>query len=98
MSEKLGVVSLERRGNPVFVGMQSQGAGKEYSESKATEIDLEVDRLLTEAHKKAFDILSKKESILHAMSLALLEYETIDGEDVDLLMKGMSLEDLKNIK
>lgn len=98
MSEKLGVVSLERKGNPVFVGMQSQGGGKEYSESKATEIDLEVDRLLTEAHKKAFDVLSKKESILHAMSQALLEYETIDGEEVELLMQGMSLEDLKKHK
>ena len=98
MSDKLGVVSLERRGNPVFVGMQSQGGGKDYSESKAAEIDLEVDRLLTEAHKKAFDILSGKKSILHTMSQALLEYETINGEEVDLLMKGMSLEDLKKHK
>ena len=98
MSDKLGVVSLERKGNPVFVGMQSQGGGKEYSETKATEIDLEVDRLLTEAHKKAFDILSKKETILHVMSQALLEYETIDGEEVELLMKGMSLEGLKKHK
>ncbi len=98
MSEKLGVVSLERRGGPVFVGMQSQQGGKEYSESKATEIDLEVDRLLKEAHKIAFDILSKKEQVLHAMSQALLEYETINGEEVELLMKGMSLEDLKKHK
>ena len=98
MSEKLGVVSLERRGTPVFVGMQSQGGGKDYSESKATEIDLEVDRLLKEAHKIAFDILSKKEQVLHAMSQALLEYETINGEEVELLMKGMSLEGLKKHK
>lgn len=98
MSEKLGVASLERRGNPVFVGMQSQQAGKDYSETKATEIDLEVDRLLKEAHKVAFDILSKKEQVLHAMSQALLEYETINGEEVELLMKGMSLEDLKKRK
>jgi len=98
MSDKLGVVSLEKRGNPVFVGMQPQGGGKDYSESKAAEIDLEVDRLLKEAHKKAFDILSDKAQILHAMSQALLEYETINGEEVDLLMKGMSLEDLKKHK
>ena len=98
MSDKLGVVSLERRGNPVFVGMQSQGGGKDYSETKASEIDLEVDRLLKEAHKIAFDILRKKESILHVMSQALLEYETINGKEVNLLMKGMSLEDLKKHK
>ncbi len=98
MSEKLGVVSLERRGHPVFVGMQSQQGGKDYSETKAAEIDLEVDRLLKEAHKTAFDILKKKEPVLHAMSQALLEYETIDGEEVDLLMKGISLEDLKKHK
>lgn len=98
MSDKLGVVSLERRGNPIFIGMQSQQGGKEYSETKAAEIDLEVDRLLTEAHKKAFDVLREKKPILHTMSQALLEYETIDGEEVDLLMKGMSFADLKKHK
>ena len=95
MSDKLGVVSLERKNNPVFIGMQSGQPSKEYSDSKAEEIDSEVDRLLTEAHKEALDILKEKEDILHNMSKALLEYETIDAEEVDWLMTRMKWDEYK---
>ena len=95
MSNKLGVVSLERRNNPVFMGMQSNQPTKEYSDSKAEEIDAEVDRLLTEAHKEALNILEKKQDILHNMSKALLEHETIDGEEVNWIMTGMKWDEYK---
>ena len=95
MSDKIGVVSLEKRNNPVFVGMQSGQTTKEYSDSKAKEIDAEVDQLMTQAHKQAMDILKKKKTILQNMSKALLEYETIDGEEVDWLMTGMKWEEYK---
>ena len=95
MSDKIGVVSLEKRNNPVFVGMQSGQTTREYSDSKAKEIDAEVDQLMTQAHKQAMDILKKKKTILQNMSKALLEYETIDGEEVDWLMTGMKWEEYK---
>ncbi len=98
MSEKIGVISLERKSNPVFVGMQSGQPTTEYSDSKAEEIDAEVDRLLTEAHQKALDILKEKEEILHNISKALLKYETIDGKEVDLLMTGIKWNDYKQKK
>ena len=93
MSDKLGAVTLEKRQNPVFVGMSATQSGREYSETKATEVDEEVDTLLRTAHKKALDILKKKESILHTMSKALLKYETINGDEVNQLMKGCSIEE-----
>ena len=99
MSDKLGAVSLERKQSPVFMGMQSGGSsGKDYSESKAAEIDVEVDCFIKQAHQIARDILSKKEKILHAMSQALLEYETIDGEEVSDFMKGLSFKEFKQKK
>ena len=94
MSEKLGPLALEKREGPVYLGLQST-AGKEYSEAKAEQIDQEVFRLITTAHKKALDILKKKKDILETMTSALLEYETINGEEVNMLMKGMDLKDLE---
>ena len=87
MSEKLGAVSLEKRKDPVFIGMHTSSA-KEYSESKAAEVDVEVDRLLKTAHKKALDVLEKHKAVLHTMAQALLDYETIDAQDVNFLIEG----------
>lgn len=94
MSEKLGPLTLEKREGPVYLGIQST-QGREYSEAKAEQIDQEVYRLIHQAHQKALDILKKNENILHIMAKALLEYETINGEEVDMLMKGADLVALK---
>ena len=98
MSEKLGAITLEKRSHPVFMGMQAQGGGRDYSEAKANEVDLEVDRLLKSAHQSALDILKKNQNILNNMAEALLAYETINGEEVNLLMKGCSFNDFKKQK
>ena len=94
MSEKLGPLALEKREGPVYLGIQST-QGREYSEAKAEQIDQEVYRLIHQTHQQALDILKKKEKILHTMAKALLEYETINGEEVDMLMKGADLETLE---
>ena len=93
MSEKLGPLTFGKREGPVYLGIQST-QGREYSEAKAAQIDQEVYCLIHEAHHQALDILKKNEDILHIMAKALLEYETINGEEVDMLMKGADLEKL----
>ena len=98
MSEKLGAITLEKRSHPVFMGMQAQGGGRDYSEAKANEVDLEVDRLLKSAHQSALDILKKNKNILKNMAEALLAYETINGEEVSFLMKGCSFSEFKKQK
>ncbi len=92
MSEKLGPLALQKKETPFYMGMIPQG--KDYSESKAEEVDQEIKRLIQTAHKKAFQILQEKKDILHVMAKALLEYETINGEEVDHIMKGSSLKDI----
>ena len=94
MSEKLGPLAWEKREGPVFLGMQSSSA-KDYSEAKAEEIDGEVFRLVTEGYEKAKKILTENMDALHRLSQALLEHETIDGGEVDMLVKGGSLDDLR---
>lgn len=97
MSEKLGPLAFERREGPVFLGMQSSGQ-KDYSDAKAQEIDGEVHRLISGGYESAKKILRDNINVLHAMSEALLEYETIDSEEVEFLVKGGSLEDLKTLR
>ncbi len=93
MSEKLGPLAFEKKEGPVYLGIQST-QGREYSEAKAEQIDQEVYRLIHTAHKQAQNILKKNEDILHIMAKALLEYETINGEEVEMIMKGVDLKEL----
>ena len=93
MSKKLGPLTLEKRESPVYMGIQYQ-KGREYSESKAQEVDQEVHRLINKAHKKAFSILKSNRKTLDTMAKALLEYETISGDEVDKIINGATLSDL----
>lgn len=94
MSEKLGPLAYEKNDGPVFLGMQSQNT-KEYSDSKAEEIDDEVHRIVMDGYNKAKRILEDNIDILHNLSEALLEFETIDGDDVQMLVGGGSIDDVK---
>ena len=94
MSEKLGPLAYEKSDGPVFLGMQSQSK-REYSEAKAEEIDKEIFRLITEGHETALKILNENMDKLHTLSEALLEYETIDGDEVEMICKGASLDEVR---
>ncbi len=94
MSEKLGPLAYEKNDGPIYLGMQSQGA-KEYSDSKAEEIDSEVHRIVMDGYNKAKRILSENLEMLHDLSKALLEFETIDGEDVELVVNGGGVDEVR---
>ncbi len=97
MSKKLGPLHFEKRDDPVFLGMQTSHE-KDYSDSTAREIDTEVRKFVTEGHKKAQDLLKQNLQILKNIAKTLLEYETIDGDEVNLLMKGGTSEDIENLR
>ncbi|MBL7688406.1 MAG: ATP-dependent zinc metalloprotease FtsH, partial [Bdellovibrionaceae bacterium] len=90
----LGPLAYEKREGPVFLGMQ-QGGTREYSEAKAEEIDKEVYRIVNEAYQKAKQILKDNLDVLHRMAQALLELETLDGFEVDRIINGGSVDDIK---
>ena len=94
MSEKIGPLALEKSSGPVFLGMQHSDSPRSYSESKAEEVDAEIRRLITEGRESAMKILQDNMEVLHTMTNALLEFETIDGAEVDLLLKGATVEEL----
>lgn len=96
MSEKLGPLTYGQGSGPVFQGLQQNGGGQpQYSDTKALEIDEEVDRIIKEAYETAKTILAENTSKLESITQALLQYETIDGEEVDMLIDGASLEDIE---
>jgi cell division protease FtsH len=97
MSDKLGPLAYEKREGPVFLGMQ-QTQSRDYSDAKAQEIDTEVFGLVKGGHDKAIEILRANLNVLHTMAGALLEYETIDSDEVNLLAQGGSLEELVKLR
>lgn len=98
MSEKLGPLAYEKREGPVFLGMSQGHSQKDYSESKAEEIDSEVSRIIDEGYKKAFTILKDKKEALERLTQALLLYETIDGSEVQMLVNGMDPAEIEKVR
>jgi cell division protease FtsH len=91
MSEKLGRVRYSGNEQEVFLG-HSVTQSKNVSESTADLIDLEVRRLIQDGEASAKSILKKRRNDLHVLAKALLEYETLSGEDVARVLKGETLD------
>ena len=73
---------------PTFLG-RDMGRSRDYSEATAQEIDKEVKQLTDSAYGKAREIITAKRHSLDAIAKALLEYETLNGEQVrDLIELG----------
>ena len=79
----------------VFVGKNYQ-AQNSYSEAMASKIDEESNKIVSECHKRATEILQENIDILHNMARVLLEKETIHTDEVDMLINGESAETVIN--
>ncbi len=91
MSEKLGRVRYSANEQEVFLG-HSVTQSKNVSEGTAQIIDDEVRRLIHEGEAQAKSILKKKREDLHVLAKALLEYETLSGDEVARVLKGESID------
>ncbi|MHC4308862.1 MAG: ATP-dependent metallopeptidase FtsH/Yme1/Tma family protein [Planctomycetota bacterium] len=65
---------------------------KEYSEKTAETIDSEVKKITGQAYKQAKELIESNKDKLERIAKALLKYETLDAEDVDLILKGGELD------
>jgi cell division protease FtsH len=81
---------LNEKMGPILYGedeSQAPGGGNtHYSEDTSREIDQEVKTILNDAYARATNLLTENRDILEAMKDALMEYETIDADQVDDLM------------
>jgi cell division protease FtsH len=90
MSERVGAMAIGDREQEVFLGREF-GHRREVSERTAEMVDNEVKRLLDEAYAKANVILTEHRELLERIATALLERETVDREDLDLLARNQAL-------
>ena len=89
-SEKLGTVAYGENQEEVFLG-HSVARSQNVSEETARIIDTEVRRIVTEGWEAARRILTEKAEDHEKLSQALLEYETLSGQEIkDLLEKGLA--------
>jgi cell division protease FtsH len=86
MSEKMGAVAYDERSeNGQYLGMSGYHE-KKYSEETAKSIDDEVRKILDEAHVYATKIINEKKEQVELMTQMLIEFETLDSEDVRMIL------------
>ena len=87
MSDKLGFLAYAGDEQEVFLG-RSVTQQKTVSEGTADMIDAEVRRIVDEAYADAEALLKKHNDQLENLAQGLLEYETLNGEEIKIIVDG----------
>ncbi len=91
MSEELGAINYSEGDENPFLGY-SIGKKESVSEDTLRKIDEEVKKLVSEAHDSARDILNAQLDNLHKLAKSLLEYETLNGDEIKVILEGGSID------
>jgi len=91
LSEHLGPVQYDENEEEVFLG-HSVARHQNISEATAQEIDKEIRRFIDDSYERARSILTEHLNDLHTIANALLEYETLSGEEIKALLRGESID------
>jgi cell division protease FtsH len=86
MSDKLGMIQYGETNEYVFLGRE-MARSKDYSEQTAQDIDAEVKRIIDSAFKTAREIIDTNRDKLEIIANALLEYETLEGSQVEEIVR-----------
>ncbi|MEY4342639.1 MAG: hypothetical protein RL736_435 [Pseudomonadota bacterium] len=81
MSDQLGPIAYQENEEEVFLG-RSVSRQQHVSEDTAKKIDSEVKKIVQSGYDRAKKILTEKVDDLHKVAKALLEYETLSGEEI----------------
>ncbi|AXE29176.1 cell division protein FtsH [Chromobacterium phragmitis] len=87
MSDKLGPMVYGENEGEVFLG-RSITTHKNLSEATLQQVDAEIRRIIDEQYALARRLLEENRDKVEAMTAALLEYETIDAEQINDIMDG----------
>ena len=91
MSEKLGPLLYNENQQEVFLG-HSIAQQQNMSEETAKLIDEEIRRIVNTGYDTAWEVLSNHRDELESITQALMEYETISGDEVQGLMRGEKID------
>jgi len=92
---RLGPLTFGKKEEQIFLGREI-AQHRDFSEETARQIDLEVRRLIDEAYQSAHSIVESNADAMHRIAAALLERETIDAEEVRMLIEGLELPPLRS--
>jgi cell division protease FtsH len=92
---RLGPLTFGKKEEQIFLGREI-AQHRDFSEETARQIDLEVRRLIDEAYQSAYTIINANQDPMHRIAAALLERETIDAEEVKMLIEGKTLPAMKS--
>ena len=90
MSEVIGLVAIDESEHEVFLG-RDLSQRRQISEHTARIVDQEVKRIIDEAHDKAREVIEANRDLLEAIAQALLERETLDRDEIQMLARGETL-------
>jgi cell division protease FtsH len=86
MSATVGAVKLGQSSGEVFLG-RDMGHQRDYSESVAEEVDVQVRKLIDHAHTEAWTVLNQNRAILDRLATELLEKETLDHNQLAVIFE-----------
>jgi cell division protease FtsH len=86
MSDKLGPLTFGKKDEQIFLGREI-ARHKDYSEKTAEDIDEEVKGIVFNAYRVAKTLLEERFDLLDAFAKKLLEKETMDGSEIDLMIR-----------
>ncbi len=90
MSDTIGPIAVGENQSEPFLGRELT-SNKNVSEETARIVDAEIKKIVNDAHEHCIKLLKENMDYLHAIANALIERETISGEDIDTLMRGEEL-------
>ena len=93
---RLGPLTFGKKEEQIFLGREI-AQHRDFSEETARQIDLEVRRLIDEAYQSAHSVVEANKDPMHRIAAALLERETIDAEEVRMLIEGQELPPIRSI-
>jgi cell division protease FtsH len=91
----LGPLTYGKKEEQIFLGREIAQA-RDYSDDTANKIDKAVRAFVDEGYKSAYSILEQNADIMHRMATALLERETLDKAEIDLIIAGEELPPFKS--
>jgi len=92
---RLGPLTFGKKEEQIFLGREI-AQHRDFSEETARQIDQEVRRLIDEAYQSAYSLVQANSDAMHRIAAALLERETIDAEEVRLLIEGKELPEIRS--
>ena len=96
MSDKLGLLTYGKKEEQIFLGREI-AQHRDYSEATAVEIDKEVREIVNKNYEEVKKLLADNIETLKRLAENLLERESLDTDEIELIVSGQELEEISEV-